>query len=78
MGDGMKRAESAIVGPTKAQRAALKSASKCEGGLWYPGGAGQFAMARRMANLGWGRVYESNKSFIINDAGRAAAKHGEG
>lgn len=79
MGDGMKRAKAAAKGPTVAQRAALESAAADEAGIWCPVGAGQHAMAGRMAGvLGWGDFTYTAGVFTINAAGRAAAKHGEG
>lgn len=79
MGDGMKRAKVMDVGPTVAQRAALKSAAADRQGIWCPVGAGQYAMARRMAEvLLWGDFAFVAGVFTINAAGRAAAKRGEG
>lgn len=77
MGDGMKRAKAAAKGPTVTQRAVLKQVAMWDDdGAWYPVGAGQYAMARRMAGLRWGTFISGR--FIINAAGRVAAKHGEG
>lgn len=79
MGDGMKRAKAAAKGPTVAQRAALKNALGHPDGIWCPVGAAQLALARRMAQVfKWGKIAHCDARFTINDAGRAAAKHGEG
>lgn len=47
----------------------------------YPGSGGDTATANRLAELGWGMVvwtmtadHSSARGFVINDAGRAAAK----
>lgn len=73
MGDGMKRAKAHASGPTVMQLAALKKADLNPTGRWWPIGAGQFQMARRMNGV-WGRMWEGEGYFEINDIGHRLAR----